>query len=168
MEKAIQILNPKQIQQKLERMAYQILEDNTEDAELFIVGIARGGYIIAKKIQEILASLSPHRFHLVKIDLDKTSTRLKAVADRPLEDFENKTIILVDDVLNTGKTLTYGLGLFLNLPIKKIRTLTLVDRQHRLYPMVSDFTGLEISTVRQQHITVILDEEGKEDGVFLE
>ena len=167
MEVAIQILNQKQIQQKLERMAYQILEDNSEESQIFIAGIASGGYILAKRIQEILRNLSSNSFILVKIELDKNSSQLKATADRALSEFENKTIILVDDVLNTGKTLTYGLGIFLNLPIKKIRTLTLVDRLHRLYPMVSDFTGLEISTVRHQHITVLLDEPGKEDGVFL-
>lgn len=168
MEKAIQILNQKQIQQKLERMAYQILEDNSEETEIFIAGIVRGGYILAKRIQEILLRLSHQEIHLVRIDLDKTSTRLQAQTDRPLSDFENKTIIIIEDVLNTGKTLTYGLGVFLNLPIKKIRTLTLVDRLHRLYPVVSDFTGLEISTVIHQYITVVLDQDGREDGVFLE
>jgi len=168
MEKAIQILNKVQIQQKLERLAFQILEDNSEEKEVFIAGIESGGFILARRIQAFLVNLSPIIFHLVKIKLDKQSTRLLAEADRPLSDFENKTIILVDDVLNTGKTLTYGLGLFLNLPIKKIRTLTLVDRLHRLYPMVSDFTGLEISTVRHQHINVVLEEEGREEGVYLE
>jgi len=112
--------------------------------------------------------LSHQQFHLVRIDLDKSSTRLQAQTDRPLSDFENKTIIIVEDVLNTGKTLTYGIGVFLNLPIKKIRTLTLVDRLHRLYPVVSDFTGLEVSTVLHQYITVVLEEEGREDGVFLQ
>jgi pyrimidine operon attenuation protein/uracil phosphoribosyltransferase len=168
MDKAIQILNQKQIQQKLERMAYQILEDNSDESEIFIAGIVRGGYILAKRIQEILSKLSPKHFHLVRIDLDKSSTRLIAQTDRPLQDFENKTIIIVEDVLNTGKTLTYGLGVFLNLPIKKIRTLTLVDRLHRLYPVVSDFTGLEVSTVLHQYITVVLDQKDREDGVFLE
>jgi len=168
MEKVIQILNQKQIHQKLERMAYQILEDNSDETEIFVAGIVRGGYILATRLVEILNKLSTQTFHLVRIELDKTSTRLKAETDRPLSDFENKTILIVEDVLNTGKTLTYGLGVFLNLPIKKIRTLTLVDRLHRLYPVVSDFTGLEISTVRHQYITVVLDEEGREDGVFLE
>jgi pyrimidine operon attenuation protein / uracil phosphoribosyltransferase len=168
MENSIQILNKRQIQQKLERMAYQILEDNADESELYLAGIAKGGFILASRIQAILSPISPIHFHLVKIDLDKNSSILKAVTDHPLSEFENKTIIIIDDVLNTGKTLTYGLGVFLNLPIKKIRTLTLVDRLHRTYPLVSDFTGLEISTVRHQHVTVVLDESGVEDGVFLQ
>ncbi len=168
MSTSIQILNKIQIRQKLERMAYQILEDNSNESEIFIVGIAIGGYILAKRIIEFLNQISHCHFELAKIDLNKGANQLEAKIDRPLNEFENKTIILVDDVLNTGKTLTYGLGLFLNLPIKKIRTLTLVDRLHRLYPMVSDFTGLEISTIRHQHISVYFEELGQEDGVYLE
>jgi len=103
----------------------------------------------------------------MKIELDKTSTHLKADIDFTVESVQNKVIILVDDVLNSGRTLAYGLGIFLDVPLKKLRTLVLVDRNHRIFPVSPDFTGLELATVLKEHVTVVLDEKGEKDAVYL-
>ena len=103
----------------------------------------------------------------MKIELDKDSTHLQAETDLEISEAENKVIILVDDVLNSGRTLAYGLGIFLDVPLKKLRTLVLIDRNHRIFPVSSDFTGLELATVLKEHVEVVLDEEGEEDGVYL-
>ncbi len=165
---ALQLLNKKQIGQKLDRMAYQILEDMADDQEIILAGIADRGYIIACMLKEIMEKLSTQKMVLLKIVLDKDGSSLVASTDASLTVCENKAIIVVDDVLNSGKTLTYGLGVFLNIPVKKLRTAVLVDRSHKLFPIASDFTGLEISTVAHEHVSVILGEEGKEDCVLLE
>ena len=76
-------------------------------------------------------------------------------------------IILVDDVLNSGRTLAYGLGVFLNIPLKKLRSVVLVNRSHKNFPVATDFVGLELSTVLKEHVSVVLDENNQEDAVYL-
>jgi len=166
-ERKLLILDKKQISQKIDRMAYQVLEDNLNETELVIAGIVDHGYTIAKRLKIILEKISPLHVTLMKIELDKTSTHLKADTDFTAESVQNKVIILCDDVLNSGRTLAYGLGIFLDVPLKKLRTLVLVDRNHRIFPVSPDFTGLELATVLKEHVTVVLDEDGEEDGVYL-
>lgn len=165
---ALQLLNKKQIGQKLDRMAYQIMEDTSDDEEIIIAGIADRGYVIAVMLKAIIEKLSTQKLTLIKISLDKEGSSLQAHTDLNLKICEDKSVIVVDDVLNTGKSLTYGLGVFLNLRIKKLRTAVLVDRSHKLFPIDSDFTGLEIATVAHEHVSVILGEVGHEDCVMLE
>ena len=161
------ILNTIQIQQKIDRMAYQILEDNLQETELILAGIVDHGYTIALRLKKVLEQISEIKIILMKIELDKDSTHLKAETDLEISEAENKVIILVDDVLNSGRTLAYGLGIFLDVPLKKLRTLVLIDRNHRIFPVSSDFTGLELATVLKEHVEVVLDKEGEEDGVYL-
>lgn len=148
-------------------MAYQVLEDNLDEKELVIAGIIDRGYTIAERIKKVLESICSIKITLIKIDLDKDSTHLKADIDIPVADVQNKVVILVDDVLNSGRTLAYGLGVFLDVPLKKLRTLVLVDRSHRIFPVSPDFTGLEIATVLKEHVDVVLNEKGEEDAVYL-
>jgi pyrimidine operon attenuation protein/uracil phosphoribosyltransferase len=80
---------------------------------------------------------------------------------------EGALVLVVDDVLNSGRTLVYGLGYFLNIPLKKIRTVVLVDRSHRRFPVAPDYTGLQLATVLKEHVLVVLDSPGEEDAVYL-
>ncbi|MFM6977009.1 MAG: phosphoribosyltransferase family protein [Sphingobacteriaceae bacterium] len=161
------ILNQKQIKQKIERMAYQILEDNLEEKEIVLAGIVSGGYTLAKRLKTVLEKIAPFNIRLMKIELDKEISHLEAKADIAAQEVANKVVILVDDVLNSGRTLAYGLGFFLNIPLKKLRTLVLVDRSHRSFPISSDFTGLQLATILKQHVKVVLDAGNEEDGVYL-
>ncbi|MDT3403338.1 phosphoribosyltransferase family protein [Mucilaginibacter terrae] len=79
----------------------------------------------------------------------------------------NKVVILVDDVLNSGKTLAYGFGVFLDVPLKKLRTVVLVDRNHKNFPVSTDYAGVALSTVIKQHVYVSLSETGQDDAVYL-
>lgn len=161
------ILNKSQISQKLDRMAWQIYEDNFDEQEIVLAGVVDRGYRLAKRLQKILKKIAPFSVKLVKIELDKDSSSLKAQTDVPIEECQNKAIVLVDDVLNSGRTLVYGFSVFLNIPIKKLRTAILVDRSHKSFPIATDFTGMEIATVMNEHISVVLDEPGEEDAVYL-
>lgn len=164
-DKKILILDKKQIRQKITRMSYQIWEDNLEESELIIAGIIDSGYTLAKRLQKELQRVSGIKVTLMKISLDKDSSHLKADTDLPVENCTNKVVILVDDVLNSGRTLAYGLGVFLNTPLKKLRTAVLVNRSHRKFPISADFTGLDLATIIKEHVDVILD--GDEDAVYL-
>lgn len=164
-DKRILILNHKQIAQKIDRMAYQILEDSLEEHEIVIAGIADRGYTLAQRIKAKLDEISEFSITLMKISLDKDSTHLQASTDISLETAANKTVILVDDVLNSGRTLVYGLGVFLNIPLKKLRTLVLVDRSHHSFPISTDFTGFQLATILKEHVDVVFTPH--EDAVYL-
>ncbi|WP_158797822.1 phosphoribosyltransferase family protein [Pedobacter sp. L105] len=161
------ILDKKQIQQKINRIAYQILEDNLNEKEIVLAGIWDRGYKLALRLKEILLEISDLKITMFKIELEKDTSKLSATTDLEPVKVKNKVIILVDDVLNSGKTLAYGFGVFLNTPHKKIRTVVLVDRSHKIFPIATDYVGLQMATVLKEHVDVVLDVEGQEDGVYL-
>ena len=161
------ILDKKQIQQKINRIAYQILEDNLTEKEIVLAGIWDRGYKLALRLKMVLAKISDLKVTMLKIDLERQSSKLVANTDLDEAHWKNKVIILVDDVLNSGKTLAYGLGVFLNTPHKKIRTVVLVDRSHKIFPIATDYVGLELATILKEHVDVVMDVEGEEDRVYL-
>lgn len=167
MSTKIKILDKKQIQQKIDRIAYQILEDNFDEKEIVLAGIIPRGNTLAERLKNKIESIGELKVKLVNIELKKDSSSLEAKTDVPIEDCMDKVIVVVDDVLNSGRTLVYGLGIFLNIPTRKVRTVVLVDRSHKLFPIHTDFVGLELSTVAQEHIDVVLGVEGQEDAVYL-
>lgn len=166
-DKKILILNKRQVQQKIDRIAYQILEDNLEETEIVLAGILSRGFRLATRLKSILEKIAPFKITLISIDLDKFSSSLNASLSVPVEDCSNKAVILVDDVLNTGKALAYAFGIFINIPLKKMRTVVLVDRNHKSFPVSTDYSGLELSTILKEHVDVVLDENGEEDAVYL-
>lgn len=157
------ILTSKQIEQKINRIAYEIYENNYDEKEIVIAGIAKNGFLLGEKIADVLRQISKIKIQLIEIVLDKenpfaSDVKLK-LSDKELK---NKVIILVDDVLNSGKTLIFGAKLFLNAPVKRLTTAVLVDRGHNRYPIKADVVGLSLSTTLQEHITVELNKKGKE------
>lgn len=165
-DKKILILDKKQIQQKITRMAYQIWEDNLDETELIIAGIIDCGYTLAERLQKELQRISGIKVVLMRISLDKDSSHLQAITDVPIESCADKVVILTDDVLNSGRTLAYGLGVFLDIPLKKLRTAVLVNRSHRKFPVSPDFTGLDLATVIKEHVDVLLSD-AEDDAVYL-
>jgi pyrimidine operon attenuation protein/uracil phosphoribosyltransferase len=165
--KKLLILNKKQIQQRIDRMAYQILEDNLGEEELIMAGIVDKGFVIAQRLKTILESISEIKVTLMKIEINKDISHLEAKTDLDLDLVANKVVILVDDVVNSGRALAYGLGVFLDIPLKKLRTLVLIDRSHRNFPVSPDFTGLELATILKEHVDVVLDDKSEEDAVYL-
>lgn len=165
--KKILILDKHQVQQKINRIAYQILEDNFDEEEIILAGVVSRGYRFALRLKKVLSKISKLKITIVKLELNKDSSKLESSIDVPLSKCENKVVVLVDDVLNSGRTLAYGLGVFLNIPLKKLRSVVLVDRSHKNFPVSTDFVGLELSTVLKEHVSVVLDENGEEDGVYL-
>lgn len=163
----VKILDTLQIDQKLNRLAYEVYENNFSEKELLIVGIDGNGYKVANHLCEKLKKISPLKITLGKIKLNKE----KPWEGEPVTDFDdkafvNKTVILVDDVLNSGKTLMYAVKLFLDKPVKKINTVILVDRSHTHFPVKADFFGLRLSTTLQEHIEADFSKKGKE-AVYL-
>jgi pyrimidine operon attenuation protein/uracil phosphoribosyltransferase len=161
------ILNQQQIQQKIDRIAYQILEDNFDEKEIIIAGMLPRGGFLAARLKKVLDEIAPFKSTLLTIDLDRFGSSLNAKVDFDIQICNDKVVILVDDVLNSGKSLAYGFGVFLDVPLKKLRTVVLVDRNHKSFPVTTDYSGIALSTIIKQHIDVVLSETGQEDAVYL-
>ena len=161
------ILNKVQIAQKVNRIAYQILEDNMEESEIILAGMWERGYKFALRLQHVLQQISNIRIITVAIDEEGFRKKMYLPVSMQNDQWKNKVVVLVDDVLNSGKTLTYGLGLFLNSAPKKVRTAVLIDRSHNIFPIATDFVGLRLATVLKEHIDVLIDVSGEEDRVYL-
>jgi pyrimidine operon attenuation protein / uracil phosphoribosyltransferase len=163
----VKILDTVQIQQKINRLAYQVYENNFSEKEILVVGIDGNGYNVAKQIAEKLKEISSIKVNLGKISVNKEKPwEGEPKVDFKEKDFVNKTIILVDDVLNSGKTLMYAVKLFLDKPVKKINTVILVDRSHTRFPVKADYVGLTLSTTLQEHIEADFSTKQKE-AVYL-
>ena len=166
-DKKLLILNSTQIQQKIDRIAYQILEDNFDEQEILIAGILPRGNYVAQRLKDVLDKIAPFSSRLLTIELEKQSSSLHAKTDFDVAECNNKVIVLVDDVLNSGKTLAYGFGVFLDVPLKKLRTVVLIDRNHKSFPVTTDYAGIALSTVIKEHVDVVIDVAGQEDAVYL-
>ena len=146
------ILSKEVAEKKLQRMAYEILENNMDEKEIILAGIRESGSVVAKVIQQMLGKISSIKTELITITLDK-----KEPTDVSLSrsiDLNGKVIILIDDVSNSGKTLLYALKPFIEFQPKKIQTLVLVERTHTSFPVRPDYVGLSIATTFQEHIFV--------------
>ncbi|KAA9333660.1 phosphoribosyltransferase family protein [Adhaeribacter soli] len=155
------ILDASQIRQKITRIAFEIYEHNFEEAELVLVGVAPNGYVLAELLQQELQKISPITLHLHRLKLNKTVPTKESLSLTPeLQNLQNKVVILVDDVLNTGRTLAYSLPLFLNAQASKIEIATLINRHHTLFPVAATYTGYSLATTLNEHIEVSFPEDG--------
>ncbi len=160
------ILSHDQIQFKTKRIAYQIYEANVDEKQIIIAGIDGGGIKFAKKIIAVLRKITDAKITLCKVMMDKSNPLKSGVSTSLSEDdFKNKSIVLVDDVLNSGTTLIYGVHHFLKTPLKQLKTAVLVNRNHKKYPVKADYKGISLSTSLQEHVNVFF--ESKNDRVFL-
>lgn len=148
------ILTNQEIIYKIRRIAYQIYENNSSSKEIVLAGITDNGYVFAKRIKEILDTISTIKTTLCEVHIDKENPRNGVTTSLPVADYKNKSLVLVDDVLNSGTTLMYAVKHFLDVPLKQFKTAVLVNRNHKKYPIKADFKGLSLSTSLQEHISV--------------
>lgn len=161
-----QILTHEQIQHKTKRIAYQIYEAHVDEEEIIIAGIEGGGLNFAKKISAVLRKITDAKITLCKVHMDKKNPLESGVSTSLGEkDYAKKSVIIVDDVLNSGTTLIYGVHHFLRTPLKQLKTAVLVNRNHKKYPVKADFKGISLSTSLNEHIRVVF--ESKNDAVYL-
>jgi pyrimidine operon attenuation protein/uracil phosphoribosyltransferase len=162
----IAILDQIQIEQKIKRMAYEVWEKNSAAKELYFVGIADMGSILAKQLADVVSEISNIKIHIQELHINKQKpweTEVVTTSTIP----KNKTIILVDDVANSGKTLIYALPKLLEFQPSKIQIAVLVDRKHKSYPITPDIIGNSVSTTLQDDIRVSVDN-GKIVAAFLQ
>lgn len=152
MSRKTEILDSKQIQQKIKRLAFEIYENTFAYDEILIGGIKGNGIPLSQKIVEILKEVTPQKVTQFDINIDKKHPE-KGI-EYSIADIDNKVIVLVDDVINSGKTMLFVVTHLLQHNVKELKTTVLVDRKHRRYPIKADFVGLTLSTTLQDHIQV--------------
>jgi pyrimidine operon attenuation protein/uracil phosphoribosyltransferase len=151
---------------KLHRMAYEIAEQlDDDDTELILAGIRDNGVILANIIAAHLAALFHGDIKVIELSLNKRDPGEIEISE-PLN-YDNSVVIVIDDVTNTGKTLLYALKPFLEFHPKRIHTLTLVERSHKLFPVNIDFVGISLATTLQEHIFVEV-QDGQVAGAYLQ
>lgn len=159
------ILDKKQIAHKIKRMAYQVYETNVGETEVVIAGIKANGYILAKKIKAEVEKISPIKVLLCEVAIDKKNPTSPIKTSLKPEEYKNRSLLLVDDVLHSGTTLIYGVKHFLEVPLKQFKTAVLVDRNHKKYPVKADFKGISLSTSLNENVSVIF-EKNKDRAVL--
>ncbi|MFN4086473.1 MAG: phosphoribosyltransferase family protein [Spirosomataceae bacterium] len=160
------LLDASQMNQKIRRMAYQIYERNMDEPVLVIAGIQGEGFALATRLVDVLKEITPIEVIIAEISFDKTSEIQPDIhIQSEVDTFRFKPVILVDDVLNTGRTLAYSLRPFMTIPLKQIQVAVLVDRNHPKYPIAADYIGYSLSTTLNEHVEVSIS--SQKPGVYL-
>ena len=155
----MQILNHRQIEQKIRRLAIEIMERNTEERELVIAGINNAGMTLARLLHAEITALATSPIYLTRIHLSPANPLAEPVTlDMPVEELSGRPILIVDDVANTGRTLHYAMKPLLDVLPKKIEIAVMVDRKHKSFPIRPDYVGLELATTLREHIDVRFEE----------
>jgi pyrimidine operon attenuation protein/uracil phosphoribosyltransferase len=165
MSDVLKILDSNQINQKILRLSWQVFEDNFSEKEIVLVGIGEQGLLIAEQVKFHLNTISKLNTTVFRIDVDRDKPFNKVSTELTENDYKNKVIILIDDVLHSGKTLTYAFKTFLDTSVKKMAVLVLIDRNHNTFPVKANYVGLSLSTTLKEYIEVVLKASNK--GVYL-
>ena len=152
-----EILSSQEIKQKTERIAHQLIENTFEEPKVFIGGIEGNGIVLANSLADIMRRYTDNEITVFSIKVNKNEPWSEdIVLSSPSSDMEDSYIILVDDVLNSGKTMQFALVEILQFPTKAIKTVALVDRKHRRFPIKANFVGLSLSTTLKERVEVDL------------
>ena len=157
------ILNKQQIENKILRISFEIIEGNLDANNILLIGLEKNGFIIAKKIQNFIQQKTSLNIGVVKMTLKKNNEK-EIFSDKIKDNYNN--FVLIDDVLKSGKTIIHAIKELLKFNIKKLETVVLINRKHNVFPVGVNYVGLELSTTLEDHIEVILDNE-KKIGAYL-
>jgi len=153
MKKKQIILSKEEINNKINRISFSIIEDYYQEKVITLIGFAKNGYVIAQKLKHTI-----EKKHKIKISLHQIKVKEKDEYEiyPPLEHNHLKHVFLVDDVLKSGRTIIYGIKEILKYKMTSLKTIILVNRNHNEFPIGVDYVGLNLSTTLKDHIEVIL------------
>tara|TARA_B100001769_G_scaffold272506_1_gene267052 strand:- start:81 stop:578 length:498 start_codon:yes stop_codon:yes gene_type:complete len=151
------ILTNSQIKRKIKRISLQIIESNIEEKEVVLAGIEQNGFLLAKELNKMITEFSNLNIKLCSLKIDKKNPLNNISTSLNSSEYKNKSIVVVDDVLNSGSTLMYAVKHFLDTELRQLKTAVLVDRNHKKFPIKADFKGVSLSTSIQNHVKVQFD-----------
>ncbi len=156
------ILDNSQIKRKIKRISLQIIESNINEKEIILAGVEKNGFLLAKELNKEINNLSDLNTMVCNIKIDKKNPINSTSISVDLSSFQSKSIVVIDDVLNSGSTLMYAVKYFLESDLKQLKTAVLVDRNHKKFPIKADFKGVSLSTSLQNHVNVVFNEDSIE------
>ena len=160
------ILENIQILNKIKRISLQIIESNLDSNKIIICGIEKNGALLAEKICKELDLISKKNIIFCSMKINKSNPTEDIQLSIDINECKNQSVVIVDDVLNSGKTLTYALKHFLVIEIKSIKTAVLVNRSHKKFPISADFKGINLSSSLQNHVDVVFAKDKIEAFLF--
>ena len=160
------ILENTQILNKIKRISLQIIESNLNSSKIIICGIEKNGALLAQKICAELNHITKKNIIFCKIKINKSNPTENIQLSINKDVCENQSIVIVDDVLNSGKTLIYAVKHFLDIEVKSIKTAVLVNRSHKKFPISADFKGINLSSSLQNHVDVVFTNDKIEGFLF--
>jgi len=171
-----ELLDKIDVDRAITRMAHEIIEKNKGIDSLCLVGIQRGGVHIAKRLLSRLETIEGKSIPVGTLDITLYRDDINVRKEQPMVrrtevncDIDNKKVILVDDVLFTGRSIRAAMDAIMDLGRPSaVQLAVLVDRGHRELPIKADFVGKNIPTSKDENVEVQLEEEGGEDRVVLE
>ena len=149
------ILTSEQAEHSIRRIAYQIYEDNTKEDKVIIAGVMTSGNHVAESIAKILRSISDLEVIDCQIHVDKKNPHAEIKTSIHQSVYKNCSVIVVDDVLNTGSTLIYSVCHFLEVPLTQCKVAVLINRNHKKFPIKADYKGISLSTSLHEHIEIV-------------
>jgi len=169
------ILNPEEIKRMLKRLTHELLERDPDPRELVLLGIQTRGVYLAKRVQKTIKDIEGVTIPLGVLDITLYRDDLTAIGPKPIVkqtkiefNLNNKIVILIDDVLFSGRTIRAALDEIVDFGRpKRVELLVLVDRGHRELPIRADFVGKNIPTAEGEHVDVRLKEIDGEDEVVV-
>ena len=167
----MKLLDSHKIKQKTQRLAIEILENNCSEEQIILAGLNRNGMAYAQMLFDEMSKVTivQPEIILTQITLNPANPiENQVIVDMPLEQLKNKTIIIVDDVANTGRTLQFAMKPFLNIIPKKLELAVLVDRMHKSFPVRANYVGIALATTLMENIDVqIRDIAAENQAVYL-
>lgn len=156
-------MNSKRVARTLQRMAYQISEDNRENRDICLLGIGSRGYVVATRLRSYLTDIYDTEFPLIQLQSDQSLSE-NGISRDTLKD---SYLLVVDDVIFSGQTMFTMLNYIYDfVSFDEVHTAVLVDRGHRRFPIQAQFVGLELSTKLKEHVSVIVQEKEVEKVVL--
>ena len=147
------ILNSNQIGQKIKRLSYELYENNLEEKKVILFGLNSNGNILSNRIKKNLDNLFPVNIESYNLKIDVNNSTLNKL-DLERDSLNGKVVIIVDDVLNSGKTIAYSINLILPFYPKKIEVAVLVDRSHKKFPILAKYSGVKLNTTINEHVKI--------------
>ena len=147
------ILNSNQIGQKIKRLSYELYENNLEEKKVILFGLNSNGNILSNRIKKNLDNLFSVNIESYNLKIDVNNSKLNKL-DLERDSLNGKVVIIVDDVLNSGKTIAYSINLILPFYPKKIEVAVLVDRSHKNFPILAKYSGVKLNTTINEHVKI--------------
>jgi len=148
------ILDSLQINQKIKRLSYEIYENNLKENSIILVGINQNGFLLSKEIKKYIDNLFTDKIQLFHLTTNSNQSFSDNQFDFKKNHISNKVIVIVDDVLNSGKTIAYSISSVLSFHPKKVEVAVLVDRSYKKFPVLAKYKGIELNTTINEHVKI--------------